>query len=256
MIINRVLGNIEKHSAKEWLEANLRAQPDLDDFPSVSSMWVINTDSCKPFSREFILDTHKAKSLEALFCQSSLPELPAVDIASAETISNMYTMTRVKSAKIKNPSLNLKAATWAFASWQIESIPLIYLKNIECASDMIIDAASLKKLPALETNTNTFQRDFLWEDSYAPGSQDLEIDTSDIRYPNGKTAKPWCLKWSLSFGKAHINHDTALYLINNLEESRLRVGQTLSLSSYTMSLLSDEEKAIAISKGWKLADNG
>lgn len=246
MIINRVFGKVEKHSAKEWFETN------LGDSYDASATWYIKVDSRKPFSQDFILDTHDAKSLGYLLSGTRFSVSPIVDVASAVSLYCMFSDSAVKKARIKNPSLSLKNTQHLFANTAIEIVPQIYLKNVTNSWSTISNARSLRKLPPLETNASRLSSDTFWSSDYAPMTQTLEIDTSPIQYSDGTTVKSWCLKRSLSFGKAHIDHDTALYLINNLVGS----GQTLSFSSYTMALLSDEEKAIATGKGWSLSDNG
>lgn len=246
MIINRVFGKFEKHSAKEWFETN------LGDSTKATYMWAIRTNSKKAFSQDFVLDTHNAGYLDGLFQNSNLTVPPIVDIASAQSLRSMCDSSSIKKARFKNPSLNLKNIDTLFYVSQPESFSPIYLKNVTKSHSAFHYASSLRKLPPLETNASGLSSYTFWSKSYAPGTQTLEIDTSPIQYPDGTTVKSWCLKWSLSFGKAHIDHDTALYLINNLVGS----GQTLSFSSYTMALLSDEEKAIATGKGWSLSDNG
>lgn len=251
MIINRVFGKVEKHSAKEWFEAN------LGDSTKATYMWAVRTNSKKAFSQDFVLDTHNAGHLDYLFQDSNLTVPPIVDIASAQSLESMFKSPSIKKARFKNPSLNLKDIdtlfyTSPFYTSHLESFSPIYLKNVTNSYRAFYDASSFRKLPPLETNASGLSSDTFWRSYDAPGTQTLEIDTSPIRYPDGTTVKSWCLKWSLSFGKAHIDHDTALYLINNLIGS----GQTLSFSSYTMALLSDEEKAIATGKGWSLSDNG
>lgn len=243
MIINRVLGKVEKHSAKEWFEANLKNSNVL------SKVWTISADSRKPFSQEFILDTHNAESLYGLFAESGIQVPPIVDIASAKKLDSMYYLSGTKVARMKNPSLNLTSAVNLFRNYHIEIVPQIYLKNVT-QGNMFYEASEIRSLPALETNASKLSSSPLWQAWGCPRrSQELKIDISPIHYPDGTTVKSWCLKWSVSFGNAHIDHDTAVYLINNLVGS----GQTLTFSAFTMELLSAEEKEIATDKGWSLA---
>lgn len=60
------------------------------------------------------------------------------------------------------------------------------------------------------------------------------------------------LKLSISFGwSSLLDHDSAMMVINSAET--VTTVQTVSFSSQTKALLSDEEKAILTNKGWTLA---
>ena len=60
------------------------------------------------------------------------------------------------------------------------------------------------------------------------------------------------LKLSISFGWSKLlDHDSAMMVINSAET--VTTVQTVSFSSQTKALLSDEEKAILTNKGWTLA---
>ena len=59
------------------------------------------------------------------------------------------------------------------------------------------------------------------------------------------------LKLSISFEWSPLDHDSAMMVINSAET--VTTVQTVSFSSQTKALLSDEEKAILTNKGWTLA---
>lgn len=115
MIINRVFGKVEKHSAKEWFETNRGGST------QATYMWAIRTNSKKAFSQDFVLDTHNAGYLGGLFKGSNLTVPPIVDIASAQSLRSMYDSSSIKKARFKNPSLNLKDISTLFYASHPES---------------------------------------------------------------------------------------------------------------------------------------
>ena len=74
-------------------------------------------------------------------------------------------------------------------------------------------------------------------------------DCSSLRSITGQFVG---LKLSISFGWSKLlDHDSAMMVINSAET--VTTVQTVSFSSQTKALLSDEEKAILTNKGWTLA---
>lgn len=250
MIVNRVFGKVVKHTPADFFKKNLENEEER--FKTTGSqVFSINYPFKKPFSNDFAIDTSKAKSLKALFWGSLVADTPIIDMASCVDADSFARNSYTKKFFMKNVGFLKSAGNMFYYARYLEKIPQLYLKYATSISSMLY-GTPITDLPALDQPTKDS-----WSCVFEIAGDnpvDMHLDTSDVVYPDGTTGPSWAFYNNADFGKAKLGHDDVMHIINNLSSSVS--GKKLSLSAYSLGLLSGDEKAIATNKGWVLVSNG
>ena len=261
MIINRVLGKVVHRTAKEFFEGNLRNAKlpyfgGQEDSPYFANIFVFNIPCRNPFTNEFGIDTSKWEDMSYLLANTSLHQIPIINLTSAKKTYSLFRDAYwMRSVNIVDGG-HIEDALFMFHScYALKNPPQVFLKNANDFRFIFYDNRSAEALPAIEVSTPTAYSNANFA-SDTLRAVTTKIDTTPIRYPDGTTGIPWWCKFDANFGKARLEHDDVMYLINHLVEDANNTHKHLYLSHYSLSLLSDEEKAIATNKGWSLIDNG
>lgn len=261
MIINRVLGKVVHRTAKEFFEGNLRNAKiynsgEQKDSPYFANIFVFNIPCKKPFTNEFGIDTSRWEDVSFLLANTSLSQIPVINLTSAKKTYSLFRDAYwLESISLVDGGHIEDASGMCQSCFALKNPPQVFLKNAKNFSWIFYANYSAETLPAIEvsTPTNYYNASFAYDSLPAVTTK---IDTTPIRYPDGTTGIPWCCKFDANFGKAHLGHDDVMYLINHLIEDANNTHKHLYLSHYSLSLLTDEEKAIATNKGWSLVNNG
>ena len=251
MIVNRVFGKVVKHTPADFFKKNLENEE--EQFKTTGShVFSINYPFKKPFSNDFAIDTSKATSLNSLFWGSLVADTPIIDMTSCDDAGSFARWSHTKKIFMKNVGFLKRAGAMFYYASYLEKIPQLYLKYATSISSMLY-GTPITDLPALDQPT----KDGGWSCDFEIARYkpvDMHLDTSDVVYPDGTTGPSWAFYNNANFGKAKLGHDDVMHIINKLSSSVS--GKKLSLSAYSLGLLSDDEKAVATNKGWVLSSNG
>lgn len=251
MIVNRVFGKVVKHTPADFFKKNLENEEER--FKTTGShVFSINYPFKKPFSNDFAIDTSKATDLTGLFWGSFVDDTPIIDMASCTSANSMFRYSYVKNVYMKNVGFLQNTGQMFYSSGYLKRIPQLFLKNATYTPDMFL-FTPITDLPALDQPT----KDGDWRCDFEIARSkpvDMHLDTSDVVYPDGTTGPSWAFYNNANFGRAKLGHDDVMHIINKLSSSVS--GKKLSLSAYSLGLLSGDEKAIATNKGWVLVSNG
>lgn len=171
-------------------------------------------DDCKKLTEVPLFDTSEAQSMSYMFAYCTLIKgIPLFDMSSATSISNMFT----------NCDL-------------LETVPQFNTKKVTDFDNMFNYCNNLKSVPKLDmSNGRSVNRMF--------------YQASALTTLGGFTG----LKRSLDLSQS--NNLTKESLLNVINEAADVTSdpQTLTFGATNLAKLTDEEKAIATSKGWTLA---
>ena len=195
-----------------------------------------------------LLDTSNVKDMDDMFYAcSSLTSIPQLDTSNVTDIGYMFNgCTSLKTIPLLDTS-NVTDMGYMFSNCKsLTSIPQLVTSNVTNMSSIFSGCSKLESLPLLDTsnvtNINTiFGYSNIITLTDLGGFKNLKIDWNDngglYRLPN-------------------LTYQSIMNVINNLYDFRgngdSTTTRTLKIHSNAMAMLTDEDKALAVGKGWTL----
>ena len=241
-------------------------------FPLVDTVFVTSLDNsfgyCSALQELPLLNTSNVNSMTGAFMNcSSLKSIPLLDTSNVTNFNQAF-------AYCKNlqeiPELNTSNATQTYAMFSdctaLARIPLIDTSKVENMSSMFANCYALETIPELNTS-NAVSVESMF--SMCPKIDNLPLlDFTNVGNASNFLGYSWDTNMAITtlagFHNLRINFDvsncvnlTAESLMNIINEALdLSVGGwtcTLTLGSTNIAKLTEEQIAIATSKGWTIA---
>ena len=196
-----------------------------------------------------LLDTSNVTSMEYMFSYcSKLETIPLLKTSNVTAMEYMFGYcSKLKTIPLLDTS-NVTDMNYMFYNCNsLETIPLLNTSNVNNMSNMFCGCSSLQSLPLLDvgkvTNmSNIFAYSNITTLTDLGGFKDLKID------------------WKDNYGLRllpNLTYQSIINVINNLYDFRANgdetTTRTLKINSKTYALLSDEDIALASSKGWTIS---
>ena len=248
--------------------ASLTTVPQLNT-SSVSSMRGM-FDGCSSLTTVPQLDTSSATNLSGMFrgC-SSLTTVPQLDTSSATNLSGMFSgcssLTAVPQLSTSSalsmsmmfanckslttvPQLDTSSVTSMVGMFQyctsLTTVPQLSTSNVTEMGRMFTNCESLTSIPLLDCSSIT--------DAMAPFVQSSNLyNLTDLG-----GFKDLKVNWNIGFLNiiANLTVESLMNVINNLYDLTANglSGKTLNFGTHNLNKLTDEQIAVAITKGWTL----
>ena len=240
--------NVNNHDVKLWLKSVPLI--DLSKTTSMYNMFV----GCSSLKTIPLLDTNHITNMNRTFADCS--RLESISQLDTSNVTNMSSCFNSCSSLKTIPLLNTSKVTTMNSMFQyaqgLETIPQIDMSNVEDVRSMFYLCSRLKSLPKLNWQKvnniyTTFQNCGQLVD--LGGFENLGMayeTTEDANYTF------YGLKFQQSY---NLTHDSLMNVINNLYDIKTKgcKPQQLVLGSDNLAKLSEEERNIAVSKGWSIS---
>jgi hypothetical protein len=210
-----------------------------------------------------LLDTSNGEDFSNMFIECyNLTSIPLLNTSKGTNFSGMFVYcTHLKTIPLLDTS-NGKDFNEMFAYSGISTIPLLDTSNGEDFSNMFIYCEDLETIPLLNTSKGTNFRGMFREcynlktiplldlsNASANACQYMFIECYALTNLGGFKG----LKTDLDLSCCDkLTHESLMNVINNLAEPEVPLA-ALFLGSVNLAKLTDDEKTIAINKGWTLA---
>ena len=206
-------------------------------------------DTCKSLSSVPQFDTSNVTSMKRLFYYcSSLKTVPLFNTKNVTTLNNtFYYCTGLTSVPLFNTENVTDGEGLFYGCSSLKTIPQFNTSNLNIITNFFNGCTSLTSIPLLDFGNVTKIDSFIGYSSLTTlttlgGFKDLKIDWNDnyglFRCPN-------------------LTYESVMNVINNLYDFRGNgdetTTRTLKLNSNSLALLTDDDKAVATSKGWILS---
>ena len=239
---------VNNHDVKLWLKSVPLI--DLSKTTSMYNMFV----GCSSLKTIPLLDTSHITNMNRTFADCS--RLESISQLDTSNVTNMSSCFNSCSSLKTIPLLNTSKVTTMDSMFQyaqgLETIPQIDMSNVENVRSMFYLCSRLKSLPKLNWQKvnniyTTFQNCGQLVD--LGGFENLGMayeTTKDANYTF------YSLKFQQSY---NLTHDSLMNVINNLYDIKTKgcKPQQLVLGSDNLAKLSEEERNIAVSKGWSIS---
>ena len=244
----------------------------LLDVSNVTTMYKM-FNHCSSLTTIPLLNTSNVTNMDSMFYScSSLISLPLLDVSNVTNMSSMFDNC---SSLTSLPLLDVSNVTTMFKMFNrcssLTTIPLLNTSNVTSMSSMFDSCSSLTSLPLLNTS-NVTNMDGMFYNCSSLQSIPL-LDVSNVTkfgtffgYSDIKTLtdlggfKNLKIDWKDTYGLyklPNLTYQSIMNVINNLYDFRANgdttTTRTLKINSNTMALLTDDDKALATSKGWILS---
>lgn len=218
------------------------------------------------------LDTSNVTSMNFMFYScTKLTTIPSLDTSNVTDMGYMfYVCSTLNSIPLLDTS-NVTDMSYMFGSCKsLTTIPLLDTSKVEDMGNMFDGCSSLESIPQLDTS-NVVNMGTMFSGCSSLVSIPL-LDTSKVTsmqsvfgYSSINTLtdlggfKDLKIDWNDNYGLyrlPNLTHQSIMNVINNLYDFRgngdATTTRTLKMNSNTMALLSNDDKAIAVNKGWTL----
>ena len=223
--------------------SSLTSVPQMDT-SSVTSMYYM-FDSCSSLTSIPQMDTSKVTDMGSMFngC-SSLTSIPQMDTSKVTSMGSMFSScSSLTSVPQMDTSKVTSMNSMFYDCSSLTSIPQMDTSKVPNMFFMFAGCYSLTSIPLLDcssvTSTST---------PFAYGSLDKLTDLGGF--------KDLKVSWSSGFLERVPNAtvESLMNVINNLYDLTANglSGQTLKFGTTNLNKLTDEQKAVAINKGWTL----
>ena len=206
-------------------------------------------------------DTSNATDMERMFLKcSSLTSVPQFDTSSVTNMESMFnSCTALTSIPLFNTS-KVNNMDFLFYNSGVTAVPLLDTSSVTSMYSMFGFCSHLTSVPSLNTKKVTNMREMVYgcKELKSIGLLDLSnvtnvsymfYDCVNLTTLDGFTG----LKISLDFSSSPLlTHNSLMNVINEAADVTA-APKTLTLGATNLTKLTDEEKAIATSKGWTLA---
>ena len=229
----------------------------LTNIPNINTSKVTNMsvmfNGCNKLKTIPALNTSKVIDMSGMFSECpALIEIPELDTSNVTTMSNMF--NRCKNLKTV-PTMNTNKVTsmaLMFSYSGITTIPELNTSNVTSVYNMFYSCSNLITIPKLNfENVNNVSGFLTGAESVVNigGFENLGkayLTNKSANYSNYGLVLTNCSK---------LTHDSLMNIINNLYDIKTKgcQAQRLQLGSTNLAKLTDEEKQIAINKGWNLS---
>ena len=191
---------------------------------------------CSKLASFPMLDLHNGTNFRATWKDcSKLTEFPQLDLSSGTNFEEAWRGCR---SLTEFPALDLSSGTIFTNAWRecssLTSFPALDLSKGTEFERTWADCTSLTSLPALDLSSGTIFYDVLY-------------NCSSLATLGGFGAI------SENFDLSPCTKLTVDSLMNVINQAATVTGKTMTLGSDNLAKLSDEQKAVATSKGWTLA---
>ena len=229
----------------------------LTNIPNINTSKVTNMSTmfngCNELKTIPALNTSKVIDMSGMFSECpALIEIPELDTSNVTTMSNMF--NRCKNLKTV-PTMNTNKVTtmaFMFSSSGITTIPELNTSKVTNVYNMFSSCSNLITIPKLNfENVNNVSGFLTGAESVVNigGFENLGkayLTNKSANYSNYGLVLTNCSK---------LTHDSLMNIINNLYDIKTKgcQAQRLQLGPTNLAKLTDEEKQIAINKGWNLS---
>ena len=229
----------------------------LTNIPNINTSKVTNMSTmfngCNKLKTIPALNTSKVTNMSGMFSECpSLIEIPELDTSNVTTMSSMF--NRCKNLKTV-PTMNTNKVTsmaLMFSYSGITTIPELNTSNVTSVYNMFDSCSNLITIPKLNFEKVTNVSGFLTGAESVVNIGGFEnlgkayLTNKSANYTNYGLVLTNCSK---------LTHDSLMNIINNLYDIKTKgcQAQRLQLGSTNLAKLTDEEKQIAIDKGWNLS---
>ena len=229
----------------------------LTNIPNINTSKVTNMSTmfngCKKIETIPALNTSKVTDMSGMFSECpSLIEIPELDTSNVTTMSSMF--NRCKNLKTV-PTMNTNKVTsmaLMFSYSGITTIPELNTSNVTSVYNMFDSCSNLITIPKLNfENVNNVSGFLTGAESVVNigGFENLGkayLTNKSANYTNYGLVLTNCSK---------LTHDSLMNIINNLYDIKTKgcKEQRLQLGPTNLAKLTDEEKQIAIDKGWNVS---
>ena len=229
----------------------------LTNIPNINTSNVTNMSTmfngCNKIKTIPTLNTSKVTDMSGMFSEcSSLIEIPELDTSNVTTMSSMF--NRCKNLKTV-PTMNTNKVTnmaLMFSYSGITTIPELNTSNVTSVYNMFDSCSNLITIPKLNfENVNNVSGFLTGAESVVNigGFENLGkayLTNKSANYSNYGLVLTNCSK---------LTHDSLMNVINNLYDIKTKgcQAQRLQLGPTNLAKLTDEEKQIAIDKGWNVS---
>ena len=214
--------NVIRMERMFWHCSSLTTIPQLDTskVTQMSSMF----DGCSSLISIPVLDTSKVKEMYSMFgyC-SSLKTIPKFDTSNVTSMESMFTQCKA-----------------------LITIPQLITSNVTNMRHMFYGCDSLTTIPQLDASS-------IKDIDYMFGYSNMTKITDLGGFKNLK------VDWNSNYGLnrlPNLTYQSIMSIINNLYDFRgngdTTTTRTLKIHSNAMAMLTDDDKAIAVNKGWTL----
>lgn len=230
---------------------NLTTIPNIDT-TNVTNMSMM-FGSCKKLKTIPTLNTNKVNNMQGMFYEcTSLENIPNIDTTHVTTMVNMfYGCNSLTEIPLLNTS-NVTTMNSMFARSGIMSIPELNTNKVTTVYNMFNMCFGLTSIPKLNFESIVNVSSFLSGANNVVtlgGFENLGkayLTTTAANYTNYGLDLTSCSK---------LTHDSLMNVINNLYDIKTKgcKEQRLQLGVTNLAKLTDEEKQIAIDKGWNVS---
>ena len=229
----------------------------LTNIPNINTSKVTNMSTmfngCKKIETIPALNTSKVTDMSGMFSECpALIEIPELDTSNVTTMTSMFNRcTNLKTIPTMNTNKVTNMASMFYYSG-ITTIPELNTSNVTSVYNMFYSCLDLITIPKLNfENVNNVSGFLTGAESVVNigGFENLGkayLTNKSANYSNYGLVLTNCSK---------LTHDSLMNIINNLYDIKTKgcQAQRLQLGPTNLAKLTDEEKQIAINKGWNVS---
>ena len=229
----------------------------LTNIPNINTSNVTNMrmmfTGCSKIKTIPMLNTKKVTNMAGMFTECyELIEIPELDTNNVVDMSNMFkSCTNLKTIPTMNTN-KVTSMALMFSSSGITTIPELDTSNVTSVYNMFNSCRDLITIPKLNFENVTKVSGFLTVAESVVNIGGFEnlgkayLTTQSANYTNYGLVLTSCSK---------LTHDSLMNVINNLYDIKTKgcKEQRLQLGPTNLAKLTDEEKQIAINKGWNVS---
>ena len=229
----------------------------LTNIPNINTSKVTNMrmifSGCTKIKTIPILNTEKVTNMQGMFTEcTSLIEIPELDTNNVTDMSSMFSYCK----NLKTiPTMNTNKVTtmsMMFYNSGITTIPELDTSNVTSVYNMFYSCHGLITIPKLNFENVTNVSGVLYGASNVVNIGGFEnlgkayLTNKSANYSNYGLVLTNCSK---------LTHDSLMNIINNLYDIKTKgcKEQRLQLGPTNLAKLTEEEKQIAINKGWNVS---
>ena len=231
---------------------NLEAIPQMDTSKVTDMTRMFG--QCRKIETIPQIDTSNVTNMQGMFnyCYN-LKTIPQMDTSKVTDMSSMFFKCN---NLISIPSMDTSKVTnmgsMFTECYSIETIPQINTSNVTNMASMFFSASKLNTLPLLDTSKVVYIGNM-----FANVSSLINIggfENLGQAYLTTQSANNSDYQLTISNNK-NITHDSLMNIINNLYDIKAKgvKPQKIQIGTSNLAKLSEEERNIAVSKGWTLS---
>lgn len=236
--------SIAKYNLK-FSHSNIKDIPEWADMEGVTNLYQ-QFYFCNNLKTLSLFDTSKVTDMQYMFYNCyNLQTIPLFDTSNVTTMRNMFNSCRGLTTVPLLDTSNVTEMESMFDGCQnLTTIPQLNTSKVKRMSGMLANCYTLEYVPLLDASSLEYGSDiFGYSDlgnlTYLSGLKNLKIDWTGYGSPRMV---------------ANLTYESVISILSNLYDFRgngdSSTTRTIQLHSNHMAMLSDDDKAIAINKGW------